>query len=41
LERKTKQLTEGIKQAAEETGISLQINQIASIVEPFLETHWP
>ena len=35
LERKTKQLTEGIKQAAEETGISLQINQIASMFSLF------
>jgi len=35
LERKTKQLTEGIKQAANETGISLQINQIASMFSLF------
>jgi len=35
LERKTKQLTEGIKQSAEETGISLQINQIASMFSLF------
>jgi len=35
LEKKTRQLTEGIKQAAEETGISLQINQIASMFSLF------
>jgi len=35
LEKKTKQLTEGIKQAAKETGISLQINQIASMFSLF------
>jgi len=35
LERKTKQLTEGIKQAANEIGISLQINQIASMFSLF------
>jgi len=35
LEKKTKQLTEGIKQAAEETGISLQVNQIASMFSLF------
>jgi len=41
LEDKTKRLTAGIKQAAEEAGINLQINQIASMFSLFFEPELP
>ncbi len=41
LEEKTKKLTAGIKQAAEEAGINLQINQIGSMFSLFFEPEVP
>ncbi|MDL1970801.1 MAG: glutamate-1-semialdehyde 2,1-aminomutase [Candidatus Desulfofervidaceae bacterium] len=41
LEQKAKQLTEGIKQAAQEAGLNIQLNRIASMFSLFFEPKEP
>lgn len=41
LEQKAKQLTEGIKQAAQEVGLNIQLNRIASMFSLFFEPKAP